>query len=163
MAVSGCCLTIAEFSGTDMVFDLSAETIECTWFGGLDAGRAVNVERAMRIGDRLGGHLVSGHVDGGGEIVGILDTEDGGQEFIFRADPGFERYLVEKGSVVVDGISLTIVRPAAGEFRVAIIPSTLEITSLGTAEVGQRVNLEADMVGKWIERMLLDRGLLQPR
>jgi len=140
----------------------SAETLEKTWFGELARGRSVdrtvNLERSLRLADRLGGHLVSGHVDTVGEIAGIADSNDGGRVFTFDVPPAFERYLVEKGSVCVDGISLTVVSPRERLFDVAIIPETLKRTNLGTAEVGQSVHLEADMIGKWIERLLAARG-----
>lgn len=159
LAVSGCCLSVVEIAPSGAVeFDLSAETIERTWFGELEPGRVVNVERALRLGDRLGGHLVSGHVDGMGRIAAIEDSGDGGRLFAFEVEGGFERYLVEKGSVCVDGISLTVVRPEATRFEVAVIPETLERTSLGPASVGDRVHLEADMIGKWIEKLLAQRG-----
>jgi len=167
IAVSGACLTVAALepgpaarggSGgagrPDMAFDLSAETLDRTWFGELAPGRAVNLERSLRLGDRLGGHLVSGHVDGLGSIVAIEESGDGGRWFTFEVAEGLERYLVDKGSVTLDGISLTVVEPEGRRFRVAVIPVTLELTSLGAAEVGQRVHVEADLVGKWIETLV---------
>lgn len=169
IAVAGCCLTVAELlgsdggavpdgtEGADMAFDLSEETLARTWFGALAVGRRLNLERAMRLGDRIDGHLVSGHVDGGGRIVEVLDVGDGGRVFTFEVDGGLERYLVEKGSVTIDGISLTVVEPEGARFRVAVIPVTLALTNFGTAEIGQRVNVEADMIGKWIERLVLQR------
>jgi riboflavin synthase len=135
-------------------FDLSAETLERTWFAELTAGRLLNLERAMSLGHRLGGHLVSGHVDGVGRIVEIQDSGDGGAVFTFEVAAGLDRYLIEKGSVTVDGISLTVVEPRGCVFDVAVIPLTLSQTSLGRAQVGERVNVEADLVGKWIERLL---------
>lgn len=154
IAVSGCCLTVAEPIGAELVFDLSAETLFRTWFSELDSGRPVNLERSVRLADRLGGHLVSGHVDATGEIVDVRESHDGGRWFQFQVPPQIERYLMDKGSVTVDGISLTVIEPAAGAFSVAVIPTTLARTSLGSARLGQRVNLEADMVGKWIEKLL---------
>jgi riboflavin synthase len=163
IAVSGCCLSVAGIGvGGETVFDLSAETLRCTWFDELEPGRLVNLERSVRPFDRLGGHLVSGHVDGVGEIAGIEDSGDGCQTFTFRVPEGFERYLVSKGSVSVEGISLTVVEPRGRDFDVAVIPETLARTNLGRARVGQRVHLEADMIGKWVERMLLERGSLPP-
>ncbi|MBI5435475.1 MAG: riboflavin synthase [Planctomycetes bacterium] len=135
-------------------FDLSAETLARTWFGELAPGRLVNLERAMRLDDRLGGHLVSGHVDGVGAITRIEDSGDGGWRMGFEVPAGFERYLIEKGSVTIDGISLTVVEPRGRTFDVALIPETLTKTHLGRAQIGQRVNLEADLVGKWIERLV---------
>jgi len=173
VAISGTCLTVAGFcepgskepveapegtEGADLMFELSRETLDRTWFGSLEPGRRVNLERAMRLGDRLDGHLVSGHVDGRGEIVEIEDAGDGGRLFTFEVAECFERYLIEKGSVCIDGISLTVVEPQGARFQVAVIPLTLEWTSLGAAKVGDAVNLEADMIGKWIERLYGDRA-----
>jgi riboflavin synthase len=137
-----------------MVFDLSAETLERTWFGDLGAGTVVNLERAMRLSDRLGGHLVSGHVDGGGTLVGTRDLGDGGREASFEVEAGLDRYLVDKGSVTLDGVSLTVCRPEGRRFAVALIPATLAITSLGSIEAGRRVNVEVDLIGKWVERFV---------
>lgn len=160
IAVSGVCLTVAALQDVpgsprpDLAFDLSRETLERTWFGALRPGRPVNLERALRLGDRLDGHMVSGHVDGIGRIAAIEDVGDGGREFTFEVAGDLARFLVDKGSVTLDGVSLTVVAPADGRFRVAVIPMTLEVTSLGRAEVGWPINVEADLVGKWIERLL---------
>ncbi len=137
-----------------MVFDLSAETLDRTHFGQLRVGQELNVERAMLPTDRLSGHLVSGHVDGGGTLVGKRDSGDGGSVYTFEVDEGLERYLIEKGSVTLDGISLTVVEPLDRRFDVALIPVALEVTNLGRAEVGQRINVEVDLVGKWIEKLV---------
>ena len=137
-----------------MAFDLSPETLERTWFRDLAAGRGVNLERAMLLSDRIDGHLVAGHVDGGATLVDKSPTDDGGAVYRFEVDAGLERYLIEKGSITLDGVSLTVVRPEGRTFSVALIPLTLELTNLGQAEVGQRVNCEADMIGKWIERLV---------
>ncbi len=175
VAICGCCLTVVKvcepvFSepggapgadlppktpGATMVFDLSAETLACTHFGELSVGQELNVERAMLLTDRLSGHLVSGHVDGGGSLVAKRDSGDGGAVYTFEVDEGLDRYIIEKGSVTLDGISLTIVEPVGRRFDVALIPVTLEATNLGTAEVGQRINVEADLVGKWIEKLVV--------
>ncbi|MCE9592777.1 MAG: riboflavin synthase [Planctomycetes bacterium] len=153
VAVSGCCLTALDDSRGDMAFDVSAETLAKTWFGELAPGTPVNLERALRLGDRLGGHLVSGHVDGVGRIAAIEDSGDGGRRFEFAVPEGFERYLIDKGSVTIDGVSLTVVAPRGLVFEVAVIPETLAKTHFGRARVGQSVNLEADLVGKWIEHL----------
>lgn len=176
VAVSGCCLTVVKLCepclsadptenptigadlpentpGATMVFDLSSETLDRTHFGDLEVGSVVNLERALRLSDRLSGHLVAGHVDGGGSIVDIRDSGDGGMLYTFEVDEGLERYLIEKGSVTLDGISLTVVEPRGRQFDVALIPVTLDATNLGCARIGQRINVEADMVGKWIERL----------
>lgn len=178
VSVSGCCLTVVHVCepvhggaspaggvapgerlpegtpGATMVFDLSAETLARTHFGALEVGGPVNLERAMELGDRLSGHLVSGHVDGGGTIVARRDSGDGGWVYTFEVDEGLERYLIEKGSITLDGISLTVVEPRGRRFDVALIPVTLEATNLGAAVEGQRINVEADLVGKWIEKLV---------
>jgi len=173
VAVSGACLTVVELTdpagaslpdgspGADMAFDLSLETLERTWFAEL-ASRpepSVNLERALLVGSRLDGHIVQGHVDGEGTLVAREDVGDGGQLLTFEVDQGLERYLVEKGSVTLDGVSLTVVEPRGRRFGVATIPLTLELTSLGDAALGQRINVEADVVGKWVERMIGARDL----
>lgn len=159
IAVSGCCLSVAELGPAGLTaYDLSAETLERTRLGDLRPGERLNLERSLRLGDRLGGHLVSGHVDGLGRVVAVDDSQDGGWRVGFEVEPGFERYLVEKGSVTVDGISLTVVAPRGRRFEVAVIPETLRRTTLGEARAGQRVHLEADMIGKWIERLLAERS-----
>lgn len=173
VAVCGCCLTVADFrpapdaaaggaeggAGTppDLVFELSKETLDLTWFGRCEAGTPVNLERALRVGDRLGGHLVSGHVDGMGRIVSIDGDRDGGWAYRFEVPASLERYLIAKGSITIDGISLTVVRPEGRTFEVAVIPATFDGTNLGAAEPGQAVHLEADHVGKWVERLFLER------
>jgi riboflavin synthase len=155
IAVSGCCLTVvAGDGGPGLHFDLSAETLERTWFARLAPGDTVNLERALRLGDRLDGHMVSGHVDAVGTIVALADAGDGGWRLTCEVPPGFERWLVDKGSVTIDGISLTVVRPTGRRFDVAVIPHTFAVTSLGRSAPGRPINLEADLVGKWIERLM---------
>ncbi len=156
IAVCGCCLTVARRGpGGELLFDLSPETLERTWFGQMEPGRQVNLERAMRLSDRLGGHLVSGHVDGLGEVVAREEVGSGNWVFRFRAqEESFGRYLIEKGSVGIDGISLTVVRPEGTTWSVAVIPETMVRTNLGTAQVGQKIHLEADQIGKWVESIL---------
>jgi riboflavin synthase len=164
ISVSGCCLTVSalleagpDAAGPNLEFELSRETLDCTWFAELAPGRRVNLERAMQLGDRLGGHLVSGHVDGGGEVVSIRGDAQAGWTFRFRVDEGLERYLTPKGSATLDGISLTVNEPQGTEFWVAVIPVTFAETTLGTAEPGQRINVEVDLVGKWIEKLMPPR------
>lgn len=155
VAVSGACLTVVSKAPDGaMAFDLSLETLQRTWFAALEPGRRVNLERALRMGARLDGHLVSGHVDGGGTLVEVRDSGDGGRVLRFEVDEGLEHYLVDKGSITVDGVSLTVVAPEKGAFEVALIPLTLELTTLSRLEPGDRVNLEADMIGKWVERLM---------
>jgi riboflavin synthase len=167
ISVSGVCLSVVgsadphtgellerATAGADSVFDLSSETLLRTWFGRSAAGMPVNIERPLALGDRLDGHLVAGHVDGLGRILAIEDSRDGGCVMRIAAGPGLERYLIDKGSITIDGVSLTVVAPHQERFDVALIPITLEKTSLGSAAIGQAVNLEADLVGKWIEKLL---------
>lgn len=153
IAVSGVCLTALDPIGPRLAFDLSAETLERTWFRDAAPGRALNLERSVRLSDRLGGHLVSGHVDGIGRLIAIDDAGDGGRRLTIQAD-AIARYLVHKGSVALDGVSLTVIEPRAGRFEVAVIPATLAATSLGDARIGQALHLEADMIGKWVEKLV---------
>lgn len=155
IAVSGACLTHVGGSLAEdpLVFDLSSETLERTWFGELSPGRAVNLERALRLGDRLDGHLVAGHIDGLGWIRAIERTGDGGARFEVELAAGLERYLIDKGSITLDGVSLTVVSPRERRFSVALIPLTLAKTTLGRARIGDPLNVEVDLVGKWLERL----------
>ncbi len=166
IAIAGACLTVAELltapqgdrdggASPDMAFDLTQETLERTWLGALRPGHVVNLERALKVGARLGGHMVSGHVDACGTVVGREDVGDGGAVFTFEVPEGFERFLVDKGSVTIDGISLTVVTPSERRFQVAVIPHTLERTHLTHLAAGDQVHLEADQVGKWVERLLI--------
>lgn len=163
IALSGCCLTVSALGrGGRTAYDLSRETLACTWLGALEPGARVNVERAVRLADRLGGHLVSGHVDALGRVVGLEDSADGGSLVTFEAPRGFERWLLEKGSLTIDGVSLTIVAPRARRFQVALIPETLRKTTLGGLRAGTPVHLEADLVGKWLAQ-LAPRAARRPR
>ena len=149
VAVDGACLTIVARADDQFVVQVSPETYARTTLGRLQPGHAVNLERAMQAGGRFGGHFVLGHVDGVGRIEGVQDQG----EFAlwrFRAPNDVARYLVPKGSVTIDGISLTVVAPERDQFDVAIIPATLEHTTLGTKRRGDPVNLEADVIGKHI-------------
>ncbi|MFN0241354.1 MAG: riboflavin synthase [Planctomycetota bacterium] len=161
IAVSGACLTVANdpdlSSEPDLLFELSAETLACTWFGEARVGTRVNVERALQLGDRLDGHLVAGHVDGTGSVCAVDDCGDGGRRVTLEVPAALERYLVEKGSITIDGVSLTVVAPRARRFDVALIPLTLEKTTLGELHPGRVVHIEADMIGKWIERLSAPR------
>ncbi|HEY6530847.1 MAG TPA: riboflavin synthase [Acidimicrobiales bacterium] len=149
-AVNGCCLTIVAFDATEGWWeaDVSDETYARTNLGGLLPGDPVNLERPVRLQDRLGGHLVQGHVDGVGEIV--VPAPD----LRVRAPQGLLRYVVEKGSITVDGISLTVVEPLPDGFTVAVIPHTAAVTTLGAKGAGAAVNLEVDVVAKYAERLL---------
>jgi riboflavin synthase len=158
IAVSGCCLTVttlpAAGDGGGFTADLMAETMRATALGDLEVGAPVNLERAMRADTRFGGHLVQGHVDAVGTVVG-RDERPGTVFLTFEAPDEVSRYLVPKGSVTIDGVSLTVVDlPASGRFRVGLIPHTLEVTTFGDRQPGDRVNLEADVIAKYVERLL---------
>jgi riboflavin synthase len=155
MAVNGVCLTVVERSDAHVAFDVSEETLRRTSFSRLSAGDGVNLERPVTLMARLGGHLVQGHVDGVGEIAGLERTGDGGVWLTVRAPEALGRYLVEKGSVSVDGISLTIAAIDGATFSVALIPHTLDVTTLGSAEVGHPVNLEVDVIARYVESLLV--------
>jgi riboflavin synthase len=154
IAVNGACLTVVERSDEHLAFDVSEETLRRTSFSRLRAGDPVNLERPLTLSSRLGGHLVQGHVDGVGEVVAIDLADDGSSWITVRAPERVARYLVDKGSVCVDGVSLTVASRDGTTFGVALIPHTLEVTTLGTAEVGDPVNLEVDVIAKYVEALL---------
>jgi len=156
VAVNGACLTVNEVHGEGFVFNAMQETLRRTALGGLEEGSLVNLERAMTPQARFGGHIVQGHVDGVGEVVGI--TPEGAAELWEFAAPGAVlRYLVEKGSVCVDGISLTVVAVGEGSFTVSILPQTKAATNMRGLSPGDRVNLEVDVIAKYVERLLESR------
>jgi riboflavin synthase len=148
IAVNGCCLTVVALDEHGWEADMSEETLRRTSLGDLQPGDEVNLERPVRLSDRLGGHLVQGHVDGVGEIVRPAP------DLQVRCDRELLRYVVEKGSITVDGISLTVVDVLDDGFTVAIIPHTLEVTNLRSKGAGARVNLEVDVTAKYVERLL---------
>jgi riboflavin synthase len=152
VAVNGVCLTVIE-PGDLLPFDVSPETLRSTNLGELSPGDVVNLERAMRLSDRLGGHLVTGHVDG---IGTIRRRREAGEYTFFTFETGREllRYIVRKGSIAVDGISLTVTDMDRESFSVAIIPHTLSATNIGTKREGARVNLETDIIGKYVEKFI---------
>lgn len=153
IAVNGVCLTAIEFDQTSFSADVSNETLLCTTLGKLQAGDAVNLEKALLPTTHLGGHLVSGHVDGVGEI--ISRTEDGRSiRFEIRAPDPLSRYIAAKGSICVDGISLTVNHVSNAEFVLNIVPHTLLETNLGSAKVGGQVNLEVDIIARYLERLI---------
>lgn len=154
VAIDGTCLTAVELAGTRVAFDVIQETLDRTTLGELAPGGVANVERPMRVDARFHGHVVTGHVDGTGTIR-LIREEPGQVRLEVALDPALSRYLVPKGSVTVDGISLTVVDAEREWFSVALIPHTLQVTTLGTKRVGSRVNLEMDAIGKWVERLLL--------
>ncbi|MGN6134935.1 MAG: riboflavin synthase [Aureliella sp.] len=153
IAINGCCLTIVEMDDQRLVFQAGEETLSRTTLGEQQVGSLVNCERAMRLGDRIGGHLVSGHIDGVGTVSNRVD-EDEWSKIWFSAPPALMRQMVSKGSIAVDGTSLTLVDVTESEFSVALIPHTLEVTSLGRLRVGDRVNLETDLLAKYVQRQL---------
>ena len=152
IAVNGVCLTVfPDESG--FTADVSPETLRLTTLGWLRAGSALNLERALRVGDRLGGHIVQGHVDTTGELVDV-SSSDSFHTLRWRFDSSFRSLLVSKGSIAIDGISLTVVDPGADHFSAAIIPETWEKTNLSAAAPGDRVNLEFDMMAKYAQQLL---------
>lgn len=153
IACSGVCLTVVDKDPGWFAVSASAETLARTTIGDWQVGRAVNLERSLRIGDELGGHLVFGHVDGVGAVKAIrVDGES--KRFVFEAPPGLMRFIAVKGSVAVDGVSLTVNEVAERRFGVNLIPHTLGATSFGRTCTGDRVNLEIDMVARYVARLL---------
>ncbi|HZP90623.1 MAG TPA: riboflavin synthase [Actinomycetota bacterium] len=157
VAVNGVCLTVVERTERTLAFDVSEETRARTALSRLRRGAPVNLERPVTLWSRLGGHLVQGHVDGVGEVASIESVDGGGAWLTVRAPAGLLRYLVEKGSVAVDGVSLTVAALEGDTFSVALIPHTLEATTLGAVGPGDPVNLEVDVIAKYVER-LVDRA-----
>lgn len=153
IAVNGACLTVTTFGKGVFTADVSPETLKCTTLGQLVRGARVNLERALRLSDRLGGHLVTGHIDGQGRIV--ERRKDGNAwRFQFQTDAAVTSLLVAKGSVTIDGISLTVNDVAENVFSLAIIPHTLAMTTLQERKVGDVVNIETDLIGKYVARFL---------
>jgi riboflavin synthase len=151
--VSGCCLTVVAIHGSGLAFEAVPETLRRTALGGLGVGARVNLEDALRAGEPYGGHIVQGHVDGVGELA--ERREEGiGLWLRFRAPDNVQRYLIEKGSVAVAGVSLTVAELHDDGFAVAIVPHTLQVTTFGALTVGDPVNLEADMMARYVERLL---------
>jgi riboflavin synthase len=161
IAVNGCCLTVAGVDGPVWTADVMQETLDKTSLLGTEAGDRVNLERAATPETRLGGHLVQGHVDGVGTLVRRSPSEHW-EVVEFSLPTTLSRYLVEKGSITVDGVSLTVVEAGATSFTVSLIPETLRRTTLGLRAVGDRVNLEVDVIAKYVERLLGDRTPRSP-
>jgi riboflavin synthase len=155
IAINGACLTVKEVGDQITSFDISPETLKKTTLGTLRYAENVNIERALRVGDRVGGHFISGHVDGLG-IIREKKQSAGQCTFTFSTEKIFTDMMIEKGSIAVDGISLTLVKVMDGVFSVALIPYTLASTTLGFKKVGDRVNIEIDMMGKWIKKLLMN-------
>lgn len=154
--IDGACQTVVACGREGFAFESVAETLRRTTLGRLRAGERVNLERSLRVGDRLGGHLVAGHVDGVGRVA---DRSDGPAESVFQFElpEGLEKYIAEKGSVAVDGISLTVVGVAGRRFTVAIIPHTLRATTLSLRRPADPVNVEVDLVARYVERLMAHR------
>jgi riboflavin synthase len=156
IAVSGVCLTVIEFDADSFSADASTETLSLTTLGALAVGQAVNLERAMRPTDRLGGHLVSGHVDGVGRVLSVHDDARA-QRWRFAAPSALSKYIATKGSICVDGVSLTVNAVDDEGFEVALIPHTVSHTAFASTNVGDTVNLEIDLVARYVERLLSAR------
>lgn len=155
VAVNGVCLTVSQLRGNKWMADVMSETLNRSNLGDLQGGAAVNLERAMPANGRFGGHMVAGHIDGTGHIVKIT-KDDNAVIFEIKAAPKILRYIIEKGSIAIDGISLTVIAISAESFKVSIIPHTVKETILGIKKPGDPVNLENDLVGKYIEKLLLN-------
>jgi len=155
IAVNGCCLTVVEIADGTLAFECGPETLERTTLGQLAAGGAVNLEPSLRVGDRLGGHFVTGHVEGVSNLLERRDDRDW-STFRFSIPAGLARYMVSKGSIAVDGVSLTLVEVSDASFSVMLIPHTLANTTLGALAVGARVNLETDLLAKYAQKQPID-------
>ena len=162
VSVNGTCLTVVARTEQDFLVDVSPETLQVTTLGSLASGSPVNLERAMKLNDRIGGHMVSGHVDG---IGALRRRHQDGNALILEVEAPKDilRLCVAKGSITVDGISLTINDVTERSFLVSIIPHTAKVTTLGLKQVGDQVNLESDLIGKYVERLLQERGILPPK
>jgi len=159
ISINGACLTVVSVGEREFAVEVSRETLAVTTLGQLAAGTPVNLERAMRVHDRIGGHLVAGHVDGVGSIQNRT-PEGNAIVLTIEAPREVLRYCVHKGSITLDGISMTINEVSDRNFSVAVIPHTAKATTLGLKKPGETVNLEADLIGKYVERLLQDRGQL---
>ncbi|MCP5004784.1 MAG: riboflavin synthase [Planctomycetes bacterium] len=153
VAINGACLTATQIRNREVCFDVSDETLRKTTIGELRVSDRVNVERSLKIGDKLGGHFVSGHVDGAG-VISKKQTVRGYCNLVVSVAEDLTGMMIKKGSVSIDGISLTIVDLEDKLFSVAVVPHTLDATTLGIQKVGQRVNIETDMFGKWVKKIL---------
>jgi riboflavin synthase len=153
IAVNGVCLTVAELDGTGFSADVMAATLAVTTLGSLKAGARVNLERALRLDQRLGGHIVQGHVDGVAKLLARRESENW-HDFDFELPATMARYVAPKGSIAIDGVSLTVAKVGEGRFTVSLIPTTLVATTLGGLAQGASVNLELDVIAKYVERLV---------
>lgn len=153
VAVNGVCLTVVDISNATLSFDVSRESLARTSLGNVESGSAINLEKALAVGDRLGGHFVSGHVDGLGKVV---SKQESARSVIFRIEvpAGLERYIAEKGSICIDGTSLTVNNVADNWFEVNIIRHTMQETIMSSYSVGTKINLEVDLIARYLERLL---------
>jgi riboflavin synthase len=158
LSVNGVCLTVVERTDTSLRFDLSEQTLERTCLGDLRPGDPVNLERPVTLVARLGGHLVQGHVDGVGHVTRVELDGSGGARVSIRLPGELSRYIVERGSIAIDGVSLTIAAVDDDEITVALIPHTLAVTTLGLATPGRRLNVEADVIARYVERSMERSG-----
>jgi riboflavin synthase len=156
ISVEGVCLTVVNFSGHTLTVEVSPETLRRTTLSSAKEGQPVNLETALRMSDPMGGHLVAGHVDGTGEIIAAV-REGNSIRYRFRVPREIGRFLIEKGSVAVDGISLTVMECHEQEFSVSVIPHTAQATTLGKKKAGDRVNLENDLIAKYVEKFVHQR------
>ncbi len=159
IAVAGACLTATTLEGGTFAVDVSPETLAHTTLGELKIGSPVNLEKALTLADRLGGHLVSGHVDGVGSVVARELRADDYVYFRIRAPGALARYIAHKGSLCVAGVSLTVNAVEGAEFELLLIPHTLRATTLGALEIGSRVNLEVDLIARYLERLMSREGM----
>jgi riboflavin synthase len=157
IAVSGVCLTVTGFEMSGFAADVSGETLNATTLDELLPGATVNLERALRVGDRLGGHLVTGHVDGVGNVLGMAPAGDS-RRLTLRLPGELAQYVARKGSLTVDGVSLTVNAVDGPQCEINLVPHTLSVTTLGRLETGRRVNLEVDLIARYLERQLQYRG-----
>lgn len=157
IAVSGVCLTVTGFEASGFAADVSGETLNATMLGDLAPGATVNLERALRVGDRLGGHLVTGHVDGVGDVLGMAPAGES-RQLTLRLPGELAQYVARKGSITVDGVSLTVNAVDGPRCEINLVPHTLSVTTLGRLETGKRVNLEVDLIARYLERQLTYRG-----
>jgi len=153
IAVNGTCLTVVDYNRDWFTADVMPETVDRTVLAGLKPGDTVNLERTLRLGDRLGGHLVSGHIDGVGQIL-AKEQNDNAVIVKIGAGPDVMRYIIAQGSIAIDGTSLTVVNFGLDWFTVSLIPHTAELTTVGLKKTGEQVNLEADVIGKYVEKLL---------
>lgn len=153
VAINGCCLTVIAKDGTKMSFQAGPETLARTNLGELVAGSPVNLERALALGDRLGGHFVSGHIDGQA-VLSKIDDHGDWMDYYFSVPKELATQMASKGSVAVDGVSLTLVRCDKDLFSVALIPYTLKVTTLGSRKIGDKVNIETDILAKYVQRLV---------